>query len=204
VNLRSAEFGVDVVIHSATKYLGGHSDLIAGVVAGDQDVVTEIIRVSRLYGPSLDAHTAWLLDRGIRTLDVRVHRHNANAMALARWFETQAQVAQVLYPGLESHPDHLLAKELLSGFGGMLSIVLKGGGDAADRFMRALELAMVAPSLGGVETLVSQPRHTSHAALTPEERAGQGIADGFVRISVGIENVEDLQDDFGCALAALD
>ena len=203
VNLGAAALGVDVVIHSATKYLGGHSDLIAGVVAGPADLVTEIVRISRLYGPSLDAHAAWLLDRGMRSLDVRVQRHNENALALARWFETRPEVSRVLYPGLESHPDHALAKELLRGFGGMLSIILEGGGEAADRFTRGLRLAMVAPSLGGVETLVSQPRHTSHAGLTDAERRALGIPDGFVRISVGIENVEDLQEDFAAALASL-
>ena len=195
VNLTCGALGVDVVIHSATKYLGGHSDLIAGVVAGPEELVTEIVRMACLYGPSLDAHAAWLLDRGLRTLDVRVARHNENALRLARWLEGCPQVARVLYPGLESHPDHALARELLRGFGGMLSIVLRGGAEAADRFAAALRLAMVAPSLGGVETLVSQPRHTSHAALTLAERQAQGIADGFVRISVGVENVEDLQAD---------
>ena len=200
VNLRAGDLGVDVVIHSATKYMGGHSDLIAGAVAGDADVVTEIIRMSRLYGPALDAHAAWLLDRGLRTMELRVRRHNENALALARWFEEQPQVERVLYPGLESHPDHALAKELLGGFGGMLSIVLKGGGPAADAFTRRLKLAMVAPSLGGVETLVSQPRYTSHAALSDAERVAGGIPDGFVRISVGVEDVEDLRGDFGQAL----
>lgn len=203
VNFRPGAAGVDVVIHSATKYLGGHSDLIAGAVTGPEDVITEVVRMARLYGPALDAHAAWLLDRGLRTLDVRVKRHNENALALARWFESRPQVDRVLYPGLGSHPDHALAKELLGGFGGMLSIVLKGGGDAADRFTRALRLALVAPSLGGVETLVSQPRYTSHASLTDAERVAQGIPDGFVRISVGIEDVEDLMADFGTALGAL-
>lgn len=202
VNLRAGALGVDVVIHSATKYLGGHSDLIAGAVAGPADVVTEVVRMARLYGPALDPHAAWLLDRGIRTLDVRVRRHNENALALARWFEGRAGVARVLHPGLESHPDHALATELLAGYGGMLGVVLEGGASAADRFARALRLAMVAPSLGGVETLVSQPRHTSHASLSDEERAGQGIADGFVRISVGVEDVDDLKADFAQALAA--
>jgi cystathionine beta-lyase/cystathionine gamma-synthase len=202
VNLRPAELGVDVIIHSATKYLGGHSDLIAGVVAGPAELVAEVTRISRLYGPASDPHTCWLLDRGIRTLDVRMGRHNENASELARWFEAQPQVAEVFYPGLQSHPDHALARELLSGFGGMLSLVLKGGAKAADRFTGALELAMVAPSLGGVETLVSQPRYTSHAGLSPAELAAQGIADGFVRISVGVENVEDLRADFARALQA--
>ncbi len=202
VNLQPAALGVDVVIHSATKYLGGHSDLIAGVAAGPADLMDAVVRVSRLYGPAMDAHAAWLLDRGLRTLELRVHRHNENALELARWFEEQRGVRRTIHPGLSSHPDHAVARELMSGFGGMLGIVLEGGGAAADRFMSAMELALAAPSLGGVETLVSQPRHTSHVGLTPEEREAQGIDDGFVRISVGVENVEDLRDDFARALAA--
>jgi cystathionine beta-lyase/cystathionine gamma-synthase len=202
VNLRPAELGVDVVIHSATKYMGGHSDLIAGVAAGPREIIDEVIRVSRLYGPAMDPHAAWLLDRGLRTLEVRVRRHNENALTLARWLEGQPAVARTIHPGLESHPDHALAEELMDGYGGMLSLVLRGGGAAADRFMAALELAMAAPSLGGVETLVSQPRYTSHVGLTPEEREAQGISDGFVRISVGVENVQDLQADFARALEA--
>jgi cystathionine beta-lyase/cystathionine gamma-synthase len=202
VNFRAAEVGVDVVIHSATKYLGGHSDLIAGAAAGSAQVVEEVTRMSRLYGPSLDANTAWLLDRGIRSLDVRMARHNANAMALAEWFEARQEVKTTLYPGLSSHPDHAVAAELMSGFGGMVSVVLAGGGDAADRFMGALGVALPAPSLGGVETLVSQPRFTSHAGLTLDAREALGIPDGFVRISVGIENVEDLRTDFARALEA--
>jgi cystathionine beta-lyase/cystathionine gamma-synthase len=202
VNFRPAALGVDVVIHSATKYLGGHSDLIAGVAAGPREIIDEVVRVSRLYGPAMDPHAAWLLDRGLRTLEVRVRRHNENALALARWLEGQPAVARTIHPGLASHPDHALAEELMDGYGGMLSVVLRGGGTAADRFMAALELALPAPSLGGVETLVSQPRYTSHVGLTPEEREAQGIADGFVRISVGVENVQDLQADFARALEA--
>ncbi|MEQ8329096.1 MAG: PLP-dependent aspartate aminotransferase family protein [Longimicrobiales bacterium] len=202
VNFRAVDHGIDVAIHSATKYLGGHSDLIAGVVAGSRALVEEVTRVARLYGPALDPHTAWLLDRGIRTLDVRMQRHNENGMALARWFEQRPEVSQVLYPGLESHPDHAHATRMFEGFGGMVGIVLRGGGAAADRFVRALTVAMAAPSLGGVETLVSQPRHTSHAGVSPAERKAQGIPDGFVRISVGIEAAEDLQADFARALHA--
>ena len=204
VNFRSIDAGIDVVIHSATKYLGGHSDLIAGAVAGSHELVAEVTRLSRLYGPALDPNSAWLLDRGIRTLDVRVARHNANAEAIAEWFEKREEVSATLYPGLTSHPDHEIASELMRGFGGMVSIVLKGGAEAADRFMAALSVALAAPSLGGVETLVSQPRHTSHASLSIEQRHALGIPDGFVRISVGIENVEDLIADFEQALEALD
>lgn len=200
VNFRPLDVGIDVVIQSATKYLGGHSDLIAGAVSGPAAFIDEVVRMSRLYGPALDPHTAFLLDRGIRTLDARMSRHNENALRIARWFEARSDVSTTLYPGLESHPDHALATELFAGYGGMVSLVLEGGGDAADRFMKRLELAMAAPSLGGVETLVSQPRWTSHSGLSADERAAQGIPDGFVRISVGIENAEDLIADFAQAL----
>ena len=159
--------------------------------------------MAHLYGPALDPHAAWLLDRGIRTLDVRVRRQNENALALARWLEGRDGVARVLHPGLESHPDHALAAELMDGFGGMLSLVLEGGGAVADAFTEALEVAMVAPSLGGVETLVSQPRHTSHRGIPADELAAQGIPDGFVRVSVGVEDVEDLKADFARALEAV-
>jgi cystathionine beta-lyase/cystathionine gamma-synthase len=202
VNLRAASLGIDAVIHSATKYLGGHADLIAGVVAGSHELVDEVIRLTRLYGPSLDPHTAWLLDRGIRTLEVRMIRHNENGLAVAEYFDGHPAIERVVYPGLASHPDHDVAKELLAGFGGMVSVVLKGGGPAADRFVSALGLAIAAPSLGGVQTLVSQPRYTSHAGLSREQREAQGIPDGFVRISCGIENAEDLVADFEQALAA--
>ena len=203
VNFRAREHGVDVVIHSATKYLGGHSDLIAGVVAGSHTVIREVRSMLKLYGPALDPHAAWLLERGMRTLPLRMARHNENGMALARWLEEQDEVETVLYPGLESHPDYELAGEVLEGFGGMIAIVLVGGGPAADRFCGALGLALQAPSLGGVETLVSQPRFTSHAHLNPPERVEQGIRDGFVRISVGVEDVDDLIADFRQALDEL-
>jgi cystathionine beta-lyase/cystathionine gamma-synthase len=202
VNLRPASLGVDLVVHSATKYLGGHSDLIAGVVAGSRERIDEVTHVARLYGPALDPHAAWLLDRGIRTLDLRVRRHNENAMALASWFGGRPEVARVIYPGRPDHPDHALASELMDGFGGMLSLVLAEGSAAADRFVRSLELALVAPSLGGVETLVSEPRHTSHRGLSTEDLSAQGIPPGFVRISVGVEDVDDLIRDFGRALDA--
>jgi len=202
VNLNAGALGADLVIHSATKYLGGHSDLIAGVVAGSAELIQGVRRMLHLYGAALDPHAAWLLDRGMRTLPVRIERHNANAMALARWFREHPAVLGVVYPGLPDHPDHALASELLSGFGGMLGIVLAGGRMAAERFCLALELAAVAPSLGGVETLVSIPRLTSHRTFTPGELARAGIEDGFVRISVGIEGLNELQDDFRKALDA--
>lgn len=202
VNIRAAEHGVDAVIHSATKYLGGHSDLIAGVVAGSRALVAGVAKMMKLYGGSIDPQAAWLLERGMRTLPARVERHNRTAHALAEWFGTVEGVRQVLYPGLPSHPDHAHAARMLSGCGGMVSIVLEGGAEAADRFCANLRLAAPAPSLGGVETLVSQPRHTSHVDLSPEEREALGIPDGFVRISVGLEDIEDLKADFGSAAAA--
>lgn len=200
VNLRAGRFGADVVIHSATKYLGGHSDLIAGVVTGSRAVVEEVIAMMRLYGPAVDPHACWLLDRGVRTLDVRVRRQNESAFGLAQWLVEQKGVREVIYPGLASHPDHALAAEIMSGFGGMVSFVLDGGGKAADAFMDRLRLAIPAPSLGGVETLVSQPRHTSHAAMTAAQRRKLGIPDGFVRVSVGVEDLPDLIADFASAL----
>lgn len=203
VNFLPFDSGVDVVIHSATKYLGGHSDLIAGAVAGSKQVIDQVTRMSQLYGPALDPHTAWLLDRGIRTLDARVARHNENAFLLATWLNKQAGIQAVIYPGLSSHPDHELASELMAGWGGMVSIVLEGGGVAADCLLDKLELVVPAPSLGGVETLVSQPRYTSHAGLTSRERDALGIPDGFVRISVGIETIGDLISDFAQALDAI-
>ena len=203
VNFRPSDSGIDVVIHSATKYLSGHSDLIAGAVAGSKDVIDQVTRMSRLYGPALDPHAAWLLDRGIRTLDVRMTRHNENALLLATWLSEQAGIQTVIYPGLATHPDHVLASELMVGWGGMVSIVLEGGGAAADHLMGKLKLVTAAPSLGGVETLVSQPRYTSHAGLTAVERDAWGIPDGFVRISVGIEAIEDLITDFAQALEAI-
>ena len=144
------------------------------------------------------------LGGGIRTLEVRMRRHNANGLGLAEWFQAQPQVKKVLYPGLPSHPDHETAAALMDGFGGMLGVVLKGGGKAANAFTKNLQLAIMAPSLGGVETLVSQPRYTSHADMTAAERTAVGVSDGFVRISAGIEDLCDLVTDFGRALAQSD
>ncbi|HSH76658.1 MAG TPA: aminotransferase class I/II-fold pyridoxal phosphate-dependent enzyme [Longimicrobiales bacterium] len=203
INLRAGSLGIDAVIHSATKYLGGHADIIAGVVAGSRELIEEVNRLARLYGPSLDPNSAWLLDRGLRTLELRMLRHNENGEAIARFLERHPAVSRVVYPGLPSHPDHDVAASLLAGFGGMIGMVLKGGGEAADRLLGRLRLAVAAPSLGSVQTLVSQPRHTSHAALTRAEREAQGIPDGFVRISVGVENVDDLIADFEEALDEL-
>jgi cystathionine beta-lyase/cystathionine gamma-synthase len=200
INFRPLEHGADVVIHSATKYLNGHSDVIAGAVAGTEEMVEEVRRLMQIYGQALDPHAAWLIERGLRTLAVRLERHNANGAAFAQWASTHPAVAAVHYPGLPSHPDHELAAATLDGFGGMVGLELAGGAAAAERALRRLRVAQHAPSLGGVETLVSEPRRTSHASLTPAQRAEQGIPDGFVRVSLGIEDVDDIIADFTRAL----
>jgi cystathionine beta-lyase/cystathionine gamma-synthase len=204
INFRPLEHGAHLVVHSATKYFGGHSDVTAGAVAGRAELVSDVRARARTFGPALDPHAAWLTERGIKTLAVRMERHNRNGMTVAQWCETQPRIARVHYPGLASHPDHELARLLFDGFGAMIAVELEGGAGAASRFVRALRLAKLAPSLGGVETLVSEPRHTSHASLTADERRQIGIADGFVRFSLGIEDAEDIIGDIEQALAALD
>jgi len=201
VNFRPLEHGADLVIHSATKYLNGHTDVIAGAVAGTDQVVDEVRRLMQVWGQAIDPFAAWLIDRGMRTLTVRVQRQNEIGLAVAEWCAKQEAIAKVHYPGLPSHPDHELAKRVLAGFGGMLGIELKGGVRAAERFLKALTIAAHAPSLGGVETLVSEPRLTSHASLTSEQRTQAGIPDGFLRFSLGLEDPDDLIADFAQALA---
>jgi len=201
VNFRPLEHGADLVIHSATKYLNGHTDVIAGAVAGTDQVVDEVRRLMQVWGQAIDPFAAWLIDRGMRTLTVRVRRQNEIGLAVAEWCAKQDGISKVHYPGLPSHPDHELAKRMLEGFGGMLGIELKGGVRAAERFLKALTIAAHAPSLGGVETLVSEPRLTSHASLTAEQRAQAGIPDGFLRFSLGLEDPDDLIADFAQALA---
>ena len=203
INFRPIEHGADVVIHSATKYLNGHSDVIGGVVAGSEPVVEEVRRLMQVWGQSPDPHASWLVDRGLKTLAVRMERHNANGMAFASWARGHPAVAEVHYPGLEDHPDHAVAASLLGGFGGMVGLTMAGGPAAADVVLRKLRLAAHAPSLGGVETLVSEPRFTSHASLSSSERAAQGIPDGFIRISLGIEDVGDIIADFEEAFSTL-
>ena len=201
MNFRPLEHGADVVIHSATKYLNGHSDVIAGAVAGTESVIEEVRRLMQVWGQALDPMAAWLIDRGMKTLAVRVARQNATGTAVAEWCAGQAPFSAVHHPSLPSHPDHETARRLLNGYGGMLGVELKGGAAAADRFLRALTIATHAPSLGGVETLVSEPRLTSHASLTPAQRAEAGIPDGFLRFSLGLEDADDLIADFARALA---
>ncbi len=201
VNLRPLEHGADVVITSATKYLNGHSDVIGGAIAGARPVIEEVIRLMRSWGPALDPHAAWLIERGMKTLALRMARHNANGLAVASFLEGHASVAAVSYPGLASHPDHAVAARVLDGFGGMVGLTLKGGTAGAERFLKRLRLFIHAPSLAGVESLVSEPRLTSHRGWSAEQLAAAGVAPGFVRLSCGIEDPEDLIADLEQALA---
>jgi cystathionine beta-lyase/cystathionine gamma-synthase len=200
VNFRPIEHGVDVVIHSATKFLNGHHDILAGVVCGNEPFIDEVRRKMMVWGQAPDPFACWLLERGLKTLDVRVKRQNENAMQIAEWCSKRPEIAKVHYPGLPSHPDHEIAKSLLDGFGGMLGIEIKGAGPAAMRFAQALKLFAYAASLGGVDSLVIEPRYSSHEHMSSEERARIGIPDGFLRMSIGIENVEDLIADIEQAL----
>jgi len=201
VNFRPLRAGFDLCVHSATKYLGGHSDLVAGAVMGRADLVDRVRRTLNLYGGSLDPHSGFLLARGIKTLALRVRAQNANALALASFLAGHPQVAAVNYPGLTAHPDHRHAAGLLSGFGGMLSLRLHGGETAAQALLEAVRLPYVAPSLGGVETLITRPATSSHAGMSPEDLDRLGITPDLIRVSCGIEAAEDLIADFDQGLA---
>lgn len=200
INFRPIEHGVDVVIHSATKYLNGHHDILAGVVCGNEPFIDEVRRKMMVWGQAPDPFACWLLERGLKTLDVRVKRQNQNAMQIAEWCSRRPEIAKVHYPGLPSHPDHEIARTLLDGFGGMMAIELHGAGPAAIRFVKGLNLFTYAASLGGVDSLVIEPRYSSHEHMSPDERAKIGIPDGFLRMSIGIENAEDLIADIEQAL----
>jgi len=200
INYRPLEHGADVVIHSATKYLNGHHDVLAGVVCGTASYIEEVRNKMIIWGQAADPFACWLLERGLKTLDVRVRRANENAMRLATWCSDRKEIRRVHYPGLLSHPDHAIATELLDGYGGMMAIELVGGGKAADRFLRRLKLFQHASSLGGVDSLVIEPRYSSHASLTSAQRAKIGIPDGFLRMSIGIEDADDLIADLEQAL----
>ena len=200
VNFRPIEHGADVVIQSTTKFLNGHHDVLGGAVMGTAPYIEEVRRKMMVWGQAPDPFACWLLERGLKTLAVRVRQQNANAMALAEWCASRPEFARVHYPGLPDHPDHEVARATMDGFGGMLAFELRGGVAAADRFVRRLALVKYATSLGGVDSLVSEPRYSSHAHMTSDERAAIGIPDGFLRISVGLEDVEDLVAEFERAL----
>ncbi len=201
--LRPVEHGAVVVHHSATKYLSGHADATAGVLAGPRDLVEAARRCVVRLGLNLGPFDAWLVLRGLRTLPLRMERHSANALALACFLRDRPEVARVHYPGLADHPQHALAARLFpDGFGGMVSFELAGGEAAVERFFRALPLIDFAPSFGDVTTTWTYPARTSHRGLTPEERARLGIGPGLVRLSVGLEDVEDLKEALAAGLAA--
>lgn len=202
-NTRPHELGIDAVLHSATKYLGGHSDLLAGALAGSSSLVSRVKSHLRVLGGILDPHAAYLLLRGMKTLELRVKRHNENALEVARFLLSHDRVRAVHYPMLESHPQYELARRQMKGGGGVLSFEVAGGLAEAKRFADALELVRVAPSLGSVESLLSIPCLTSHAMLSPEERRRAGIADGLVRLALGVESPEDLVADLSRALDAI-
>lgn len=201
INQTPVALGADLVIHSATKFLGGHGDAVGGVVCGRQDLVDRVYRFRELTGPSLDPHAAHLLLRSLKTLGLRIERQNANALVLARRLEGRPGVSRVFYPGLASHPGHAVACRQMTGFGGVLSFELDGGLDAVARMLPRLRYACLAANLGQVETVAGPPALTSHVELTPAERAAAGIPEGLIRYAVGIEDVEDLQDDLDAALA---
>lgn len=201
VNFRPIEVGFDLSLHSCTKYLNGHNDLVAGAIIGSKEQLDAIRNLLGHLGGTLDPHACFLLDRGIKTLVLRVRQQNANALALAGHLAQSPAVEKINYPGLPQHPDHTRAAELFEGFGGMLSFELKSGAEGARRLLERVELPVPGPSLGGVETLVTRPVTTSHASLTPEERDRLGISDGLIRVSVGIEAVADLIADFDAAMA---
>lgn len=203
INQRPLEFGVDGVMHSATKYLGGHSDVIAGaVVTAKPALFGKIWFTYKMLGPTLGPFEAFLVRRGVRSLPLRVRQHNANAQALAEFLEGHRAVKTVHYPGLRSFPQRSLARKQMSGFGAMLSFEPRGGYRVGRKFVERVEVATLAVSLGGMETLVQHPASMTHGPLTDEERRTSGIGEGLVRVSVGLEDIDDLVDDFGSALRA--
>jgi len=199
VNQNPIDFGIDIVIHSATKYMGGHSDILAGTVISSEEHINTIFQLAKNFGGNLSDYTVWLLERSIKTMGIRVKAQNKNAKKIAKFLERHPDIEKVYYPGLKSHPDHALAKSQMHGFGGMLSFELKAGLDAG-LFQKKLNLIKSSMSLASIESTISSPTLTSHALLTPEERENQGIRDGLMRFSLGIEEKEDLMADIEQAL----
>lgn len=203
VNTRPIELGIDLVVQSVTKYINGHTDVIAGAIVGGRNRIESLWPFLKILGGCPSPHDAFLVLRGIRTITLRVERQNATAMTLATFLEQHPKVATVHYPGLASHPGHAIARRQMSGFGGMLAFEVEGGLAGGRRMLEGLRLAVHAVSLGGTETLAVHPASTTHAPLTPEERLRGGVTDGLIRISVGLEHADDLLADFGRALDAV-
>jgi len=199
INQNPLALGMDVVVHSATKYLNGHSDVNAGAVVSSSRVIQRLLETATYHGGMLGAHACYQLERGLKTLALRIRQHNENAGRLADFLQSHPAVARVNYPGLTTHPHHAIAARQMRGFGGMLSFELLEP-DRVERVLKRLRVAMPALSLGGVESLVCLPARTSHRKMPPSERQRVGISDGLVRVSVGIEDIEDLLNDFGGAL----
>jgi cystathionine beta-lyase/cystathionine gamma-synthase len=200
VNFRPVDAGFDLCVHSATKYLNGHADIVGGAVAGRADTIERIRHKLNHLGGCMDPHAAFLLNRGLKTLALRVRYQNQSTLRIAQFLESRAEVARVNYAGLESHPRYARARELFSGFGGVLSFELRGSAERADAFMRNTTIPVIAPSLGGTQTLLTRPAITSHSGMEREERLRAGIADGLVRMSVGIEDTDEIIEDLGRAL----
>lgn len=199
-NFRPVEWGFDLSLHSCTKYLNGHSDIVAGAVIGRPDLVRAVTHKLNHFGGSLDPHACFLLHRGLKTLPLRMAYQNRSALEIARYLEAHPKIVRVNYPGLESHPHHRRAARFFAGFSGMLSFEIQGSVTEADRFIAGLGLPASAPSLGGVESLVTRPATTSHSGMTPEAREALGISDRLIRLSVGIEATQDLLEDLDQAL----
>jgi len=200
VNHKAIGDGADLVIHSATKYLGGHNDLLAGAAVGPAAIISALRDAVGVLGGILDAHAAWLLLRGLKTLGLRMARHNENGIRVAEWLEAHPKIRRVWYPGLASHPDHAVAARTMRGFGGVVTFEIESDFDGTQRFLDAVEIPYIGPSLGGVESLVEMPATMSYWDLSRDERYALGITDSLVRLSVGIEDTADLIADFEQAL----
>ena len=203
VNQNPLQLGADLVIHSATKFLCGHSDAMGGLLAGKKELVQKVFHFREINGASLQADPAYMIARGMKTLELRIERQNASALKIAEYLSSHAKINEVFYPGLETHPGHVIAKQQMQGFGGILSFSLDGGYELVKKFLPGLRLAHLAASLGSVSTLAGTPRTTSHVELTEEQRRLLGIPEGLIRYSVGIENADDLLEDIEQALASL-
>ncbi|GAB3882290.1 cystathionine gamma-synthase family protein [Spirosoma agri] len=203
INQNPLALGADLVLHSATKFLGGHSDAMGGVLCGAKKLVEKVFQFREINGASLQADPAYLIARGMKTLELRIDRQNASALTIARYLKAHPKVSDVFYPGLDTHPGHAIAKAQMTGFGGILSFSLNGGYEAVKKFLPTLQFVHLAASLGSVSTLAGPPRTTSHVELTEDQRRQLGIPESLIRYSVGIENVDDLLTDLDTALASL-
>ncbi len=202
INQNPLDLGIDIVAHSGTKYLGGHSDLCCGAVLARKELAGKIWSAAANFGGSLNAITCYLLERSLKTLSVRIEKHNQNARIIAEYLQNDSRIPKVYYPGLESHPGHAMAKKQMQGFGGMLAFELGDAAPNPDRFLKNLKLITPALSLGGVETIICSPAKTSHEKITAPERAELGITDNLLRLSVGVENASDIIADIDQALSA--